>query len=116
MDDVRVVEPGAGARLARETLQRLLVVNQILFHQLHRHHAFQHHVPCAVDRAHATGGDFAAQLKLPQNHRHHDCVAALLTRLRCQRRQIARDKRFGVATRTGDHLQGSVLFAHAISI
>ena len=53
VNDVRVVERGAGARFAIKIVERLLVAQQLFLHQLHRHHSSQRGVHRAIHGSHA---------------------------------------------------------------
>ena len=103
VDDVRMVEPGTGAGFTIKTFQGLLIVEQLLPHQLHRHHALQGRIPGTIDRAHAARTDDAPQLELPDHHGHHDGMPALAARHRAQRRQVARNEDLRLAPPACDH-------------
>ena len=116
VDDVRVVQLGAGASFKVETLEHLRIVEKFLLHQLHRNEPFQCGVPRAIDHAHAAGSDLAAQLELPELHRHHDGVTAFFARLGGEGRQVAGDERLRVAARARHHLQRFAGFTHGCGL
>src|SRR5262249_21842675 len=80
VNDVGMVEGGAGAGFAVEAGESNRVAFKFLAHQFDRDQALQDGVEGAVNFAVAAGGDFAAQLELAQLHRHHDGVPAAFAR------------------------------------
>ena len=94
-----MVQPGAGARFFVKTLQRHGIVLEFFAHQFDGDHALEDVVERAVNLSMSAGSDLAAQFELPQLHRHHDRIAASLTWLGCQWRQITRNENLGFTSR-----------------
>jgi hypothetical protein len=67
--DVWVIERGQRLRLAREALQALLVLRELLGQDLDRHFAIESRVLRAVDLAHGSGPE------RPENPVVRECVA-----------------------------------------
>ena len=103
VDDVGVVEAGAGAGFAVEAFEGLGVLEELLFHEFDGDLAFEGGVPGAVDDAHAAGGDFAAEIELAELHGHHDLMPAVFAGFGGEGGQVARDEGLFVAPAATDH-------------
>src|SRR5260370_5362914 len=116
MDNISMVEGGAGPCFAVKTIESRRIVLQFLSHQLNRNHPLKNGIERAVNFAMATRGDFASQFELAQLHRHHDWVAAAFAGFGSQGREVPRDKDLGFASAAGDHFQRFFTRTHYVSI
>ncbi len=64
-DDVRVVEPGDGTRLAAEALELVGVCGDLAVHQLDRYGPLEHGVEGAIDGGHAPAPDLRIEPVAP---------------------------------------------------
>src|SRR5439155_7024879 len=88
MYDIRVIEGGAGARLAVEAFEHLRVFGHFALEQLYGDIAFQCDIEGAEDCAHAAGCDDLAQLKLTNLERENDWMRTFAAGHGFQRWQI----------------------------
>ena len=109
VDDVGVVDLGAGPGLHGEVVHGGRIFGKLAPHQLHSHLATEGGIPGAIDRTHTARGNLRAQLILPKHHGHHHRGLALGAGHGAQRREITRDELLGPARRAGNHLQGFFL-------
>src|SRR5262245_16828887 len=71
-DDVRMVERGDGARLARETGKAFGVLRDVVRKDLQGHVAGQARIVGAIHRAHATSAECAADLVHAESRTGHE--------------------------------------------
>ena len=109
MYDIRVIEGGAGARLAVEAFEHLRVFGHFALEQLYGDIAFQCDIEGAEDCAHAAGCDDLAQLKLTNLERENDWMRTFAAGHGFQRWQIPGNPVVGFACSANGSSQG---FAH----
>src|SRR5712691_10163123 len=112
MDNISMIEGGAGPGFAVKTIESRRIVLQFLPHQLDRNHPLKNGIERAANFAMATRGDFASEFELAQLHRHHDRVAAAFAGFGSQGREVPRDEYFGFASAAGDHFQRFFTHTH----
>jgi hypothetical protein len=110
VDNVRVIEGRAGARLTIKIFERLRVFRQFSLHQFDRYFAQQSGIERPINRAHASGSYRRAKLELAQLHRHHDRVTAFAARNGGQGQQVGRNEILNATPETGDHAEGLANF------
>ena len=71
VDDVGVIDLGAGPGLHGEVVHGGRIFGKLAPHQLYSHLATEGGIPGAIDRTHTARGDLRAQFILSEHHGHH---------------------------------------------